>query len=98
MPERPLSASGTGGTWAPPHLVAGISEQLGGRQPADPCPDDDHSHRAGGAAQPVFGDFQQLLVVLVAETILGEPGEPLGAQERRQQEEREENWGGEGGR
>lgn len=77
-----------------PHLVPGVAEQLGRRQPADPCAHHDHARRAGRGLQPIPDNLQQLLVVLVVETILGKAREPLGAQQARQQEDLENGWGG----
>lgn len=71
-----------------------VPEQLGRRQPADPRAHHDHVRRASRGLQPVLDNPQQLLVVLVMETILGEAREPLGTQETREQEDQEEDWGG----
>lgn len=76
------------------HLVSSIPEQLGCRQPPNPCAHHDHVRRVSRGLQPVLGNLQQLLVVLVTETILREAREPLGAQDTRQQEDLEEDWEG----
>lgn len=47
--------------------------------------------------QPVLGNLQQLLIVLVTETVLREAREALGAQETGEQEDFEEDWGEEKG-
>lgn len=76
-----------------PHRVPGVAEQLGRRQPPDPGAHHDHARRAGRGLQPIPDNPQQLLVVLVVETILGEAREPLGAQQARQQEDLENGCG-----
>lgn len=76
------------------HRVPSVLEQLGRRQPANPRAHHDHTRRVSRGLQPILDNPQQLLVVLVVETILREAREPLGTQETHEQEDQEEDWGG----
>lgn len=74
--------------------MSSVPEQLGCCQPPDARAHHDHVRRASRGLQPIPGNLQQLLIVLVTETVLREAREPLGAQETREQEDLEEDWGG----